>query len=111
MKVIKSEDNLLKFDSGLKIEGHSEADCCEINYLDFENIPVGTEFPDMTVGQLVDIIKLKDDGFILKDSQETPHWVQARSEQNGYYSRLTIVYIKTCDKRIALGCLSGKLHQ
>lgn len=34
------------------------------------------------------------DGFILKDSQGTPKWVQARSYQNGYYSsRATGAYL------------------
>ena len=87
MKIVKSEEDLLEFDNGIKIEGEGDVDCCANNYLDFENFPVGTEFPDMTLGQLIDTIKLKDDGFILKDSQKVPHWAQARSYQNEFYMR------------------------
>lgn len=110
MKIVKSEEDLLEFDNGLKIEGEGDVDCCANNYLDFENFPVGTEFPDMTLGQLIDTIKLKDDGFILKDSQDTPHWAQARSYQNGYYSTRTTVYVKDGDKSVTLGELSGDVE-
>lgn len=107
MKLVKVEEDLLEFDNGLKIEGEGDVDCCANNYLDFENFPVGTEFPDMTIGQLLDTIKLKEDGFILKDSQGTPHWAQARSYQNGYYSNRTTVYLKDGDKTVTLGDLLG----
>lgn len=110
MKVIKSEEDLLEFDTGLKIEGEGDVDCCANNYLDFENILVGDEFPTMTLGEMIDTIKLKDDGFILKDSQGTPKWVQARSYQNGYYSNRTTVYVKDGDKSVTLGELSGDVE-
>lgn len=110
MKVVKSEEDLLEFDTGLKIEGEGDIDCCANNYLDFENIQVGDEFPTMTIGELIDTIKLKEDGFILKDSQGTPKWVQARSEQNGYYSSMTTVYVKDGKKTVNLGELSGDIE-
>lgn len=108
MKIIKAEEDLLEFDNGLKIEGEGDIDCCAFNFLDFENFPVGTEFPDMTLGELIDNIKLKDDGFILKDSQQVPHWAQARSYQNGYYSNRTTAYATDGDKKVTLGVLSGE---
>ena len=76
----------------------------------FENILVGDEFPTMTLGEMIDTIKLKDDGFILKDSQGTPKWVQARSYQIGYYSNRTTVYVKDGDKSVTLGELSGDVE-
>ena len=47
MKVIVSEEDTLKFDNGLILMGDHDQDCCEINYLDFEQLPVGTELPTL----------------------------------------------------------------
>lgn len=110
MQVIVSEDNLVKFSNGLTIRGEGEYDCCAVNYLDFEQLPVGTVLPDLTVGQFVDYINLKSDGFSLKDSEGTPKWVQARSNQNGYYSDRTDVFVTHGDKEVKLGTLSGVLN-
>lgn len=107
MKVIKSEDNLLEFDNGLTIRGDGDVDCCAYNYLDFEQLPVGTELPTMTAGEFVDKVILKEDGFTIKDNDGTPKWVQARSSQNGYYSNMTTLLVKHEDKTINLGQLSG----
>ena len=87
MKVIESEEGYLKFDNGLILESDHRQDCCEINYLDFEEqLPVGTELPTMTAKEFAEAIKIGDDGFSIKDIDGIPKWVQARSEQNGYYS-------------------------
>jgi hypothetical protein len=87
MKVIESEEGYLKFDNGLILESDHDQDCCEINYLDFEEqLPVGTELPTMTAKEFAEAIKIGDDGFSIKDIHDIPKWVQARSEQNGYYS-------------------------
>lgn len=94
MKVVKSEDNLLVFDNGLTVIGEGVNDCCAINYLDFEQLPVGTVIPDMTGGMFVEAITVKDDGFSIKTSDGVPKWVQARSEQNGYYSNLTTLIVE-----------------
>jgi hypothetical protein len=110
MKVVKSEDNLLEFDNGLVIEGDGDEDCCAYNFLDFEQLPVGTELKTMTATQFVDAIKLKDDGFIVKDIEKTPKWVQARSSQNGYYSNMTTLIVKDKKLRMDLGPLSGELN-
>lgn len=87
MKVIESEEGYLKFDNGLILESDHDQRCCEINYLDFEEqLPVGTELPTMTAKEFAKAIKIGDDGFSIKDIHGIPKWVQARSEQNGYYS-------------------------
>jgi hypothetical protein len=109
MKVIESGDSEVKFDNGLTIIGDGEVDCCASNYLDFEQLPVGTELPTMTAGQFADAITLKEDGFSVKDIDGTPKWVQARSEQNGYYSNMTTLIVKYEGKEISLGELSGEL--
>lgn len=111
MKVVKSEDNLLEFDNGLCIEGDGDEDCCAYNFLDFEQLPVGTELPDMTIGEFTDKITLKDDGFIIKDSQGTPKWVQARSNQNGYYSNRTTLVVKDGTKTIRLDEFAGDISE
>lgn len=88
IKVIQSEDDALKFDNGFYIRGYHCQDCCETNYLDFEQFKVGDEFPSAkTLGDLIKQIRIKEDGFSMVDVQGIPKWVQARSQQNGYYSR------------------------
>jgi hypothetical protein len=87
--------------------GDGDEDCCAYNFLDFEQLPVGTELPTMTAGKFVDKIKLKDDGFIVKDIEGTPKWVQARSQQNGYYSHMTTLKVSYKGKTITLGRLEG----
>lgn len=108
MKVVKSEDNLLEFDNGLVIEGDGDVDCCAYNFLDFEQLPVGTELPTMSAGQFVDKISLKNDGFAIKDSTGTPKWIQARSNQNGYYSNMTTLVVKYKGKTLRVAELSGE---
>lgn len=108
MKVVKSEEDLLEFDNGLKITGQGEHDCCAVNYLDFEQFTIGTEFPDYTLGELVDAMTVKEDGFALTDVNALPKWAQARSEQNGYYSDCTELSVSDGVKTISLGDLSGE---
>lgn len=85
MKVISNKENEVKFDNGLTLFGYHSQDCCEENYLDFDQLPVGTELPDLTATEFVAAISLKKDGFTVKDAAGLPKWVQARSSQNGYY--------------------------
>lgn len=88
MKVIQSEDDMLKFDNGLYIKSFHYQDCCEQNYLDFEQFKVGAEFPSAeTLGDLIKQIRIKEDGFSMVDAQGIAKWAQARSYQNGYYSK------------------------
>lgn len=86
MKVIVSKEGTLKFDNGLILESNHMQECCEYNYLDFEQLPVGTELPTMTAKEFAKAINIGDDGFSIKDIHGIPKWVQARSEQNGFYS-------------------------
>jgi len=107
MKVIKSEESLIEFDNDLVVEGVGDVDCCAQNYLDFEQLPIGTELPTMTAGEFADAITLKEDGFSVKDSSGTPKWVQARSIQNGYYSNRTILIVRYKGTELKLGELIG----
>lgn len=107
MIVTKSEENILEFDNGLVVEGDGEEDCCAYNFLDFEQLPVGTELPTMTAKQFAKKITLKEDGFAINDSSGVPKWVQARSQQNGYYSNITTLLVKYKDTKLDLGRLSG----
>lgn len=87
MKVVSSCDDELVFNNGLSVYGWHDQNCCECNYIDFEQFQVGDEFPDVGSAQeFLDKIELKGDGFIFKDVLGIPKWAQARSEQNGYYS-------------------------
>ena len=94
MKVVESCDGYLEFDNGVAIESFHNVDCCEENYLDFEQFVFGAEFPTMSAEELCRSLVLKPDGLILKDSEGIPKWAQARSEQNGYYSDSVGVSIK-----------------
>ena len=108
MKVIKSEDNLLEFDNGLSVIGDGDEDCCAYNYLDFEQLPVGTELEDMDLHEFEKAMSLKEDGFSIRDKQGIPKWVQARSVQNGYYSNVTTVVLQQGDAERELAQLLGE---
>lgn len=107
MKVVKMQESLLVFDTGLEVIGDGDIDCCANNYLDFEQLPVGTELPTMSVGEFVDTISIKKDGFAVKDINGIPKWVQARSDQNGYYSNITVLVIKDGVKEVRVGKFNG----
>lgn len=108
MKIIQSKENLVEFDNGLKIIGDGDSDCCAYNYLDFEQLPVGTELEDMDIEEFKEAINIKKDGFSVKDKDNTPKWVQARSDQNGYYSNITTLVLEQGNKRIVCSDLYGK---
>lgn len=86
-------DTILRFDKGVFITSYHEQDCCECNYLDFTQLPVGTDVPTMDARTLCEKIRVAGDGLIIRDSYGIPKWVQARSDQNGYYSWLVGVRI------------------
>lgn len=69
MRVIRSEENEVVFDNGLKVIGDGDTDCCAYNYIDFEQFNVGREFPTMTAGQFIDAITIKEDLITGKYSQ------------------------------------------
>lgn len=107
MKVLKSEDNLLELDNGLKVIGDGETDCCNYNYLDFEQLPIGTELDDMNIFEFAAAMEVKEDGFSISDKEGIPKWVQARSKQNGYYSYITTLLLEQDDKKVTYGRLEG----
>ena len=74
------------FDNGLVLDSEFEPDCCAYNFLDFIQFVEGREFPTMGPEEFVKAAKAKEDGYIVVDSMGVPAWIQARSEQNGYYS-------------------------
>jgi hypothetical protein len=110
MKVILSEDNKLEFDNGLSLSGYDKGSCCAVNYLDFEQFTVGTEFPDMTDKQFIENYVVKEDGFALTDSQGLPKWCQARSNQNGYYSDVTFLEVTYNGVSTPIAELSGEIE-
>lgn len=109
MRVVQQDDTGIVFDNGLEVIGDGDIDCCANNYLDFDQLPIGTEIPTMTIGEFADAITLKEDGFSIKDSDGIPKWVQARSEQNGYYSSMTTLIVKMDGKTLNLGGLCGDI--
>ena len=110
MKVIKSEKNLVEFDNDLSVIGDGDSDCCAYNYLDFGQLPVGTELPTMGLEDFSKAITIKEDGFSVKDVSGIPKWVQARSSQNGYYSNMTTLVVKRGEEERELKEFSGELE-
>lgn len=109
MKVIRSDDDEVVFDNGLVLNGEGDVDCCASNWIDFEQFIVGREFPNMTDKGFMQNVRLKDDGFALKDSQGVPAWAQARTAQNGYYSPMSTLSIKyKNNEEIKVGRLTGE---
>lgn len=108
MKVIKSEEDLLEFDNGLKVIGVGDVDCCAHNYMDFEQIPVGTEFKTMDLNEFKEAMRLEEDGFAINAKDGTPKWAQARSVQNGYYSAMTSLFLEQNGVEVNLGELHGE---
>lgn len=94
MEIVKSEENLLEFDNGLMVIGKGDKDCCAVNYLDFEQFPVGHQFEDMDIHEFKKKMSIKRDGFSIPDKEGLPKWAQARSEQNGYYSNITTLILR-----------------
>lgn len=111
MKVLKSEENFLEFDNGLQVIGVGDEDCCAYNYLDFEQLPVGTELPTMGLEDFYKAISLKEDGFSIRNKNGIPKWVQARSDQNGYYSDMTTLYLKQGIWRIDVKNFTGVVKE
>lgn len=109
MKVVGYDDEELVFDNGLRIVGSGDIDCCAVNYIDFSGFSVGDEFEAMTAEQASTAIKIKDGGFILKDKSGIPKWGQARSEQNGYYSAITTLYVQDKASVINLGKIEAEI--
>ena len=111
MKVIKSDENILVFDNGLEVSSEYEQECCERNYLDFEQLPVGTEMPDMDDEEFKKSVSLKEDGFSVMASDGFSKWVQARSLQNGYYSRSVTPTVTYNDKTTQMQELDGEVSE
>lgn len=111
MKVIISEENLLEFDNGLKVIGDGDIDCCANNYLDFEQLPIGTELEDMDLEEFRSAITIREDGFSVKDKQGIPKWVQARSRQNGYYSNITTLILEQNGTQVTCERLVGEEYE
>ncbi len=108
MKVIKSEDSYVQFDNGLELIGDGDVDCCAYNYLDFDQLPIGTELETMTAKAFIKAATIKDDGFSIKDTDGVPKWVQARTEQNGYYSSMTTFRVAYKGESLEVGEFHGE---
>lgn len=106
MKIVKIDEisNEVKFDNGICMYSDYEQECCEYNYIDFSQLKVGDEFKGNSLDDLINAITIKKDGVIIKDINGIPKWLQARSEQNGYYSNfveLVIADLENKELRIA----------
>lgn len=95
MKIVKIDEisNEVKFDNGICMYSDYKQDCCEKNYIDFSQLKVGDEFEGNDIEDLIKVITIKKDGVIIRDINGIPKWLQARSEQNGYYSNVVQLII------------------
>lgn len=105
MKVVISTDEQLKFSNGFEICSYHDIDCCEYNYLDFEEaFKVGEEFEDLDFDEFVKRIKVKEGriGLVISLDKVFKRFVPARSEQNGFYSDAVGVSILGDGKELTL---------
>ena len=105
MKVVISTDGQLKFSNGFQIYSYHGTNCCEYNYLDFEEtFKVGEEFEDLDFDEFVKRVKVKEDrsGLVISLDKVFKRFVPARSEQNGYYSNAVGVSILGDGKELTL---------
>lgn len=95
MKIVKIDEieNKVKFDNGICMYSYHVQECCENNYIDFSQLKVGDEFEGEHINDLLNAITIKIDGVIIRDINGIPKWLQARSEQNGYYSNVVQLII------------------
>ena len=106
MKVAISTDGQLKFSNGFEIYSyHRDTNCCEYNYLDFEEaFKVGEEFEDLDFDEFVKRVKVNEgrNGLIISLDKVFKRFVPARSEQSGYYSYAVGVSILGDGKELTL---------
>lgn len=95
MKIARYEESFLEFDNGSTITGDYEQDCCEHNYIDFEQLEETALNHDFYEGTFK-IIPCEY-GFRFGDHRRT-FFVPCYSNQNGYYnSNINIIYRKKSD--------------
>lgn len=91
MKIKEIQDEQIIFDNGETIGFRHDADCCEWNYADFnqlDDIARNATFTSPLVFE-----KVEEGGFRFGNQPNRMFFVPCYSEQNGYYSSdLTILY-------------------
>lgn len=114
MKVARSEKNMLIFDNGIQITSWHRQDGEEDNYLDFTSFVSGVEFPDCeSIDKLRQKMVLREDGFALYDKDRWPYWAQAKSYQDGGFSRMLGLKIDFGDMHYQTQgeCMVGELDE
>ena len=91
MKIKEIQDEQIIFDNGETIGFRHDADCCEWNYADFnqlDDIARNATFTSPLVFE-----KVEESGFRFGNQPNRMFFVPCYSAQNGYYSSdLTILY-------------------
>lgn len=84
MKIVSITDEQIIFDNGTSISFDHNADCCEYNYADFnqlDDVAKSTFFDSNLCFEFVD-----GAGFRFGNQPDRMFFVPCYSEQNGYYS-------------------------
>lgn len=89
-------DTRIEFENGMAIEYFHSQDCCEENYLDFEQLePLASGY----IFELPIIIEVCNCGIRFGD-RRLKFFVPCYSIQNGYYSRELDVVLKDADGKL-----------
>jgi hypothetical protein len=91
-KIIKLEENLIEFDDGTRITASHEADCCEDNYADCEQLDDIARSTDFDTANLEFEI-VDGSGFRFGNAPAKMFFVPCYSDQNGYYSDDVDIYL------------------
>lgn len=91
-KIIKLEENLIKFDDGTTITADHSQDCCEYNYADCERVDDIAKYTDFDTANL-EFEAVEGSGFRFGNKPGKMFFVPCYSEQNGYYSSDVDIYL------------------
>lgn len=90
-KIIKAEENELRFNDGTVITCDHCQDCCEYNYAKFDDIDDICRATDFDTNNLV--FEACEYGFRFGNLPAKMFFVPCYSDQNGYYSDEVDVYL------------------
>jgi hypothetical protein len=91
-RIVKTEENLIKFDDGTEITCDHWQDCCEHNYADCEQIDDLAKAYNFNTKKLR-FVFIYGSGFCFGDRPERMFFVPCYSEQNGYYTTDLDIYL------------------
>lgn len=91
-KIIKLEENLIRFDDGTTITADHCQDCCECNYADCKQVDDIAKYTDFDTTNL-EFEAVEGSGFRFGNKPAKMFFVPCYSDQSGYYSSDVNIYL------------------